>query len=196
MLAWGRQENESARAFQAFEVYRDLGVERSLVKVGQTLGKSRALIERWSVQHDWVNRVEALADRDEMLRREAVEAHVREGAEDRGKREAALLERGLEARERAMEKAMTMLAWPLAEQRRVEEGPDGEAVTYVFSPAKWSMGTAVTYFQMATGSASPSDAAEPEEEFDFEGWTEEEISDFIQLSGKLRVKRREGRSDG
>jgi hypothetical protein len=47
MLAWERQENESALAFG---VYRDYGSERSLAKVGRALGKSRALIERWSVQ--------------------------------------------------------------------------------------------------------------------------------------------------
>jgi hypothetical protein len=193
MLAWGRQENESARAFQAFEVYRDLGVERSLVKVGQTLGKSRALIERWSAQHDWVDRVEALADRDEMLRREAVEEHVREGAEDRAKREAALLDRGLAVRELAMTQAEKMVGWPLAEQRVVREGPDGEDATYVFMPAGWSKAPAVSMFNMAIGNARADAPADDSLEFDFSGWDEDDLIEFMRLSERLTPRRK---SDG
>lgn len=54
--AWERQRGESQKAFEAFTVYRDLESERSLVKVGQKLGKSSTLIERWSVQWSWVER--------------------------------------------------------------------------------------------------------------------------------------------
>lgn len=54
--AWRRRADESARAFRAFTVYLALDADRSLAKVGRKLGVSKALAERWSVQHDWVAR--------------------------------------------------------------------------------------------------------------------------------------------
>ena len=54
---WDRLDGESTAAFGAFCNYRDMGTERSLVKVGQQLGKSRALMERWSAAWNWVGRV-------------------------------------------------------------------------------------------------------------------------------------------
>jgi hypothetical protein len=57
---WGRQEAESAPAHEAFLVYRDMPAgERSVVKVGQKLGKSRSLMERWCSYWQWVRRVHA-----------------------------------------------------------------------------------------------------------------------------------------
>ncbi|MDB6035845.1 MAG: hypothetical protein JWM16_6183 [Verrucomicrobiales bacterium] len=47
-LAFEQREKESARAFEAFSVYLNMGPERSLAAVGQKLGKSGSLIERWS----------------------------------------------------------------------------------------------------------------------------------------------------
>jgi hypothetical protein len=57
--AWERLETDTDKSFEAFCIYRDMGASRSLSKVGQKLGKSGALIERWSTQHDWQNRVVA-----------------------------------------------------------------------------------------------------------------------------------------
>jgi hypothetical protein len=54
---WERQDTESAQAFEAFKTYRDMGADRSLVKVAQKLGKSVPLMERWSKDKEWVVRV-------------------------------------------------------------------------------------------------------------------------------------------
>jgi len=193
MLAWEKQPEESSRAYEAFSAYRDLGAARSLVKVGQLLGKSVGLMERWSVQHSWVDRVEALEARDEMLRREAIEEHLSAGAEDRAKREAALLDRGLAVRESAMTQAEKMVGWPLAEQRVVRDGPDGEDATYVFMPAGWSKNTAVSMFNMALGNARAEGAPADEMEFDFDGWDEDDLIEFMRLSERLTPRRK---SDG
>ena len=54
--SWLRHPNETAKAYAAFRYYRDLGEQRSLVKVGQKWGAIRTLIERWSHEHAWVIR--------------------------------------------------------------------------------------------------------------------------------------------
>ena len=54
-----RQAKESAKAFAAFSLYLNLGEQWSLEAVGQKLGKSKALMERWSKRYQWVERVEA-----------------------------------------------------------------------------------------------------------------------------------------
>ncbi|MCC8157477.1 MAG: hypothetical protein LIO54_09415 [Oscillospiraceae bacterium] len=59
---WERQEGESEKAFEAFAIYRDMptnGENRSIRAVGQKLGKSRAIIERWSASNNWQERVKA-----------------------------------------------------------------------------------------------------------------------------------------
>ena len=68
---WERQEGETAKPFEAFCIYRDMGPDRSLAKVGQKLGKSAALMERWSAQHEWVKRVAAWdVEQDRIARQE------------------------------------------------------------------------------------------------------------------------------
>lgn len=64
---WERLDKESTVAYDAFKVYRDMGNERSLAKVGAQLGKSTALMERWSAQHDWQKRVLAWDDEIERV---------------------------------------------------------------------------------------------------------------------------------
>ncbi len=61
-LPYERRSNESDPAWEAFVLYRDAGLDRSLAKVAQALGKSVQLIERWSSStrkegHDWRKRV-------------------------------------------------------------------------------------------------------------------------------------------
>lgn len=65
---WERQNGESEKAFEAFSIYRDMNTNRSIRAVGETLGKSSALMERWSSRWDWVERVRAY---DNELEKEA-----------------------------------------------------------------------------------------------------------------------------
>ena len=55
---WDMQPGESPESFEAFALYRDLGIERSIRRVGRELGKSGSLIFRWSSENDWQYRVE------------------------------------------------------------------------------------------------------------------------------------------
>lgn len=59
-----RQPKETAVAFEAFRAYLEMGPSRSVAKVGQALGKSKTLIDRWSSRWDWVERVRAVESSD------------------------------------------------------------------------------------------------------------------------------------
>lgn len=56
---WERLEGESVKAFEAFMIYLEMGEDRSLRAVGQRLGKSKTLIDRWSSAYGWVERTAA-----------------------------------------------------------------------------------------------------------------------------------------
>lgn len=71
MEVWDRLSGETARAYRAFAVYRDMGVSRSVARVGQELGKSKSLMDRWSGNWHWVHRAnEWDAAQDEIHRSE------------------------------------------------------------------------------------------------------------------------------
>lgn len=82
---WERMEGESEEAWSAFQLYRDLGMDRSLARVRQVVGKSNTLLGRWSKRDGWVARCEAFdreQDRLWMLsqakaRREMAVRHVK-----------------------------------------------------------------------------------------------------------------------
>lgn len=54
---WERREDESAKAFEAFEIYLHMGDNRSLSKVAQRLHKSKTMLGRWSSRYEWQIRV-------------------------------------------------------------------------------------------------------------------------------------------
>lgn len=81
---WLRRETESDPAFEAFDTYMQMGLQRSLVKAAEKLGKSRQVLEEWSRKHEWRRRVtdwdrhssreinrELLAGRAQMMKRHA-----------------------------------------------------------------------------------------------------------------------------
>lgn len=89
---WDRQPGESAKAFEAFTLYRDLGPSRSAREVATGLRKSVTLISRWCTAYGWVERG---AQWDEEA--------------DRRQRERDLIERQ-RARERMLERHTTAYA--------------------------------------------------------------------------------------
>lgn len=94
--AWDRQINELDGAWEAFVIYRDMAAEndgrRSLRRVGREVGKSGALIDRWSSEHEWQRRVQAF-DRDRDATRLAEQAaSIRRAARRQGRAlEAAVM---------------------------------------------------------------------------------------------------------
>lgn len=77
---WEKQPNESAKAFEAFVIYRDLGEERSHAKVARQLGKNVALISRWSSRWKWVERVDLWDAEQDRIHRIALNKERRNAA--------------------------------------------------------------------------------------------------------------------
>lgn len=72
---WERQPGESKQAYEAFKKYLELGDERSNARVGQELGKSKTLIDRWSSVNSWVKRVNAF---DDYMSRKELKEHEKQ----------------------------------------------------------------------------------------------------------------------
>lgn len=84
---WERLEGETAKAFAAFTAYLEMPTgERSYRGVGQKLGKSGALIDRWGTAHSWQSRV---AQWDSVQAETKREVHLGEIA-DMSRRHATL----------------------------------------------------------------------------------------------------------
>lgn len=75
---WELMEGETAKPFEAFCIYRDLGPGRSMSQVAKQLGKSQALMERWSTTYDWVKRATAWdAEQDRIARQAQVDEIIK-----------------------------------------------------------------------------------------------------------------------
>ena len=66
---WERLPTDTTKSFEAFQVYRDMGKDRSLMKVAAELSKSYTILSRWSAKHNWVERIQAWeAEQDRLIR--------------------------------------------------------------------------------------------------------------------------------
>jgi len=71
MPLWERLPGESAKNYEAFCRYRDMGPNRSQEKTARELSKSRQLLARWSALYRWPERAIAWDDEQDRLAREA-----------------------------------------------------------------------------------------------------------------------------
>lgn len=91
---WECQEEETPKQYEAFCVYRDMKKPldptstRSIRQVSEQLGKSEGLLERWSSQNAWVERVAAWDEVQERKAREIAEKEMVKEIRDMRKRQA------------------------------------------------------------------------------------------------------------
>lgn len=109
-MAFEQQPKESAKAFEAFSMYLNMGPERSLAAVGQKVGKSKSLLERWSAKFDWPGRVQAQGAYLAIVEREATEAVARGRSAVWVKRQQEVREREWEMHEKCIAAAKRGLA--------------------------------------------------------------------------------------
>jgi hypothetical protein len=188
-----RDPDESTKAFEAWTIYRDLGAQRSLQKTAEMYYGSTANVrqlQRWSSRFSWVERSRAFDIEREMIRRSAIEDHLKTQAEDHAAREARIQERLLEIREQAAAQSLKMLTYPLTEQYLLREDEVGNKITYVLRPSRWSKATAVQLARLAasnpqTGAESPME--DEEGDYDLSALTEVELLTFLSIDEKIRT---------
>ena len=84
-MLWDKREDESARAYEWFCRYRDMGPGRSHDKLHQKYSEGaskKSLTLRWSSKYAWVERAEAYDAHLEAIKRETNEDRVRKTAEE------------------------------------------------------------------------------------------------------------------
>lgn len=115
---------ETAKAFEWFCRYRDLGGERTLAKVAQLYGKGKAYIQqlqKWSRQHRWVPRTlsfdqhrnQILLDEQDLIERERAKL----SSQQWNQRRAELREEQWEMSQLLLAKGREMLSYSLDERR-------------------------------------------------------------------------------
>lgn len=76
---WERLPQETAKAFYAFKIYRDLSPnERNLTKVSKKYRKKVYIINRWSQVHNWRKRALAYDEHLDALARAKTEEEISE----------------------------------------------------------------------------------------------------------------------
>ncbi len=147
--AWTRRPGETATAYAAFCVYRDLGPGRSLDAAyaqakGLQKGDKRASgnFQRWRRDHAWKNRAEAYDAYLDEEKRQAEAQKWRQRGED-------LVEEQYQLAVAMLEKVRQMLAFPLVRQVVEQTGEDGKPVRVIIEPVRWTFGTAARLAQVA-----------------------------------------------
>jgi hypothetical protein len=144
---WDRQPEETAKAFNAFTVYRDLGSLRSIRQAAKALSRSSSLLNDWSRKYGWVVRADAYDAAIRAQQAAAYEAGIRAEAERWALRSNEQRDSEWEMARALMSKAGAMLRFPLA-VATTEEGEDGKIVTIV-TPTRWSLKDAATMAEVA-----------------------------------------------
>ncbi len=127
--SWQRQPTESAKAFNAFKTYRDMGASRSLEKVREKLARTAGYdrqLQEWSSQHGWVARAVAYDAHMDDLAQAELEKRIIAKRTKVIEKEIADADALLEKFDQILEQAK------LRETRRVSKKEGDKEVEYVF----------------------------------------------------------------
>ena len=127
---YARKPGESARAFEAYQTYRDMGAARSLAGVGQKCNKGVSILGRWSSRWSWVERAAAydadLAAKEKAAKQYALEKESQKWAE----REIAMRETYRQLSLQVVDKIKSILQFPLTqvERKQTQTSEDGKTI--------------------------------------------------------------------
>ena len=130
---WERQPEETARAFEAFVIYRDMGANRSIRKTAQQLNKNCTTIAEWSSKYDWVKRVAAWDAEQDRIARNELMAEMAATRKKQRKQAQRMQEKGMELLESislgdAKLSEIVSLLKAGMEQERIAIGDVGEVI--------------------------------------------------------------------
>lgn len=137
-----KHPRETDKAFAAFQVFIALGRDRTLQPVMKKVGKSIALIQRWSRKHQWFARAR---EHDAALEKAMWEAEQKNlaktanswaGRMEQNRQEAWSFSQALKA------KAKALLEWPIATTKT----KDGLTT---ITPARWTFADAARMIDVA-----------------------------------------------
>lgn len=133
---YDRQPNETDKSWAAFCMYRDMGRDRTLLKVSKELGHSAGIIvQKWSMKHAWVERCRVFDD--EELERESIMLQ-----KERLKRRLQMEKDAWNRRDKLIKKADMIARIPLVKPEVSEDG------TQIFMPTdKWTLKDAIAFYQ-------------------------------------------------
>lgn len=143
-----RQPGEGVKPFAAFKSYCEAAPNRSLARVAQELGKSTSLLERWSANWRWQERLQSWQDEQDEQDRVADAQAALERARVRAERRAGLEDDEWELGGLMKAKARKMLAFPLA-TTTVETDTATGLQTTVVKPGPWRFRDVATLFVAA-----------------------------------------------
>jgi hypothetical protein len=144
---WERQPDETAQAYAAFCVYRDLGQGRSNDKAYRAAkgeptykGRARASWWGWSRSNRWVARAQAYDAQLQEVELKAREDEARRKGRDWARERRQQLEQVFSLSQRLVERAGQMLGFPLAEVK------DDDGSTKIV-PSGWRLRDAVALLE-------------------------------------------------
>lgn len=165
---WERREDETPKQYEAFCAYRDMGSDRSIRAVGEKLGKSEGLMERWSSKNHWVDRAAAWDDEQDRISRETAQKEQAKAIREMRKKHADLASAMLLKAARALKKIpddeikagdMTRMVDVASKLERISRGDVGEVVEERDGGAATP---AVTFYMPSNGRDQQNDKEEDE----------------------------------
>ena len=126
---WDARLDESSKAYEAFSIYRDMGIQRTLGKVAAKLKKSDTLIARWSRTYGWVERAAAWDAEQDRLQREEIRKLQIEEIKKMRKRHAKLASDMLVKAAKALQKIPEEEIKPVDVSRMVETASKLERIS-------------------------------------------------------------------
>lgn len=148
--AWERRTDESARAYEAFSAYRDLGPSRTFIAAYRKVtGKADAssgdadYYGKWAKKYDWQERAAKYDDYLDSMKRSQTEAVIVESALKEAvdgdsvqvwkARSRILRNQQWEIGQAFLKQAKEMIEYPIVQQKVIT--PDGQ--TIVIQPIRW-----------------------------------------------------------
>lgn len=143
---WERQPGESARAYEAAQLYFTAGPDRAIAWVSQKLAKSVPFLKRWSRRWEWVARALAYDDWLAAQSKALLEKAAREQVALWQARDEADRQRKFDLAQKLMARIDKMLEFPLATVvTESTEEPTAEGTLIIrrttVRPVRWSLDT-------------------------------------------------------